>query len=101
MLSVGISSWIASLNDPTLKLCKEVEYEADADETGSGCGKRPIPTKRLRRKVRRDNSEILWEREGLATAERRLAERCMDNCDPPKVCHNQARTCSAPNEISK
>jgi hypothetical protein len=101
MLSVGISSWVAALNDETLQLCKDVEYEADADETGSGCGKGPIPTDRVRRKVRRDTGEVLYERGGLAAEDRRLAERCMDNCDPPMACHYQARMCSAPNEISK
>ncbi|KAI0120928.1 hypothetical protein BJ170DRAFT_715060 [Xylariales sp. AK1849] len=37
MLSVGISSWVVALNNEQLELCKEVEYQADADETGSGC----------------------------------------------------------------
>jgi hypothetical protein len=101
MLSVGISSWVSALNDPTLKLCKNVTYEADADETGSGCGKGPIPTSRLRRKVRRDDGAVLWERGGLVAEKSRLAERCLDNCDPPTVCHYEARMCSAPNEISK
>jgi hypothetical protein len=101
MLSVGISSWIAALNDDTLKLCKDVEYEADADETGSGCGKGPIPTKLVRRKVRADTREVLYERGGLAEEERKLAERCSDTCDHPTVCHYKARMCSAPNEISK
>lgn len=101
MLSVGIASWISALNDPTLKLCKDVTYEADADVTGKGCGKGPIPTSRLRRKVRRDNGVVLWEREGLAAEENRLARRCRDNCDRPMVCHYHARMCSAPNEISK
>ncbi|KAH6675112.1 hypothetical protein B0J14DRAFT_637790 [Halenospora varia] len=100
MLSVGISSWVSALNDPTLKLCKEVTYEAEADETGSGCGKGPIPTSRLRRKVRRDDGAVLWERGGLVAEESRLAERCLDNCGPPMVCHYEARMCSAPNEIT-
>ncbi|OTA64293.1 hypothetical protein K449DRAFT_421652 [Hypoxylon sp. EC38] len=100
MLSVGISAWVSALNDPTLKLCKDVEYEADADETGSGCGKGPIPTSRLRRKTRRDDGAVLWERGGLAAEESRLAERCIDNCDRPLVCHYKARMCSAPNEIT-
>lgn len=101
MLSIGISSWVATLNNEDLKLCKDVEYEADADETGSGCGHGPINPSRLRRKVRRDNGEVLWERGGLAVEERRLQERCMDNCDHPMVCHYKARMCSAPDEISK
>ncbi|KAI3327059.1 hypothetical protein HD806DRAFT_531649 [Xylariaceae sp. AK1471] len=100
MLSVGISSWVSALNDPTLNLCKNVTYEAEADETGSGCGEGPIPTSRLRRKVRRDDGAILWEREGFAAEESRLTERCLDNCDPPKICHYDARMCSAPNEIT-
>ncbi|KAI0837778.1 hypothetical protein F5Y06DRAFT_304212 [Hypoxylon sp. FL0890] len=100
MLSVGISAWISALNDPTLNLCKDVEYESDADETGSGCGKGPIPTSRLRRKVRRDNGAVLWERGGLAAEESRLAERCLDGCDRPMVCHYSARMCSSPDEIT-
>ncbi|KAH8645958.1 hypothetical protein BGZ60DRAFT_554916 [Tricladium varicosporioides] len=100
MLSVGISAWISTLNDPTLKLCKNVVYEADAEETGSGCGKGPIPTSRLRRKIRRDNGAVLWERAGLVKERSWLAERCLDNCGPPKVCHYEARMCSAPNEIT-
>ena len=64
MLSLGISSWIAALNDATLQLCKEVEYEAEADETGSGCGKGPIPTARIPRNIRRDTGEVLHERGG-------------------------------------
>lgn len=94
MLSVGISSWISALNNPTLGLCKNVTYEADADETRSGCGTGPIPTSRLRRKFRRDDDTVLWERGGLE-------ERCLDNCDPPMVCHYEARICNAPDEISK
>ncbi|KAI0405878.1 hypothetical protein F4802DRAFT_596842 [Xylaria palmicola] len=100
MLSVGIATWIAALNDPTLGLCKNVTYEADADETGSGCGNGPIPTRRLRRKVSRDDNAVLWEREGLVEEERRLAERCLDVCSPPLVCHYEARTCNAPEEIA-
>ncbi|TGJ86907.1 hypothetical protein E0Z10_g1918 [Xylaria hypoxylon] len=100
MLSVGISAWVSVLNDPTLGLCKNVTYEADADETGSGCGEGPIPTSRLRRKVRRDDGAVLWERRGLVTEESRLAERCLDLCDSPITCHYDARTCSAPNEIT-
>ncbi|RDL32656.1 Uncharacterized protein BP5553_09112 [Venustampulla echinocandica] len=100
MLSVGISSWVSALNDPTLKLCKNVTYEADADETGLGCGKGPIPTSRLRRKVRRDDGAVLWERGGLVAEQSRLAQRCLDNCDRPVVCHYEARMCSAPNEIT-
>lgn len=101
MLSVGISSWISALNDPILTLCKNVTYEADADSTGSCCGKGPIPTQKLRRKVHRDNGAVLWERQGLAEEEDSLAKRCMDSCDPPMVCHYEARMCSAPNEISE
>jgi hypothetical protein len=101
MISVGISSWIAALNDETLQLCKDVEYETDADETVSGCGEGPIPTDRLRRKVRRDTGEVLYERGGLEAEDRRLAERCMDTCGTPMVCHYTARMCSAPSEISK
>ncbi|KAI0388673.1 hypothetical protein F5Y17DRAFT_470265 [Xylariaceae sp. FL0594] len=100
MLFVGISSWIAALNDPTLQLCKNVTYEAEADETGSGCGQGPIPTWRLRRKFRSDTGEIYWERSGLAAEERRLKERCIDNCGQPPICHYEARICSAPNEIN-
>ncbi|KAI0185817.1 hypothetical protein EV127DRAFT_411837 [Xylaria flabelliformis] len=99
MLSVGIASWISVLNNEDLMLCKEVEYEADADETGSGCGQGPIHSSRLRRKVHRETGELLWERRGLVE-ERNLTERCVDNCDHPLVCHYQARMCSAPNEIT-
>ncbi|KAJ8123626.1 hypothetical protein ONZ43_g473 [Nemania bipapillata] len=99
MLSVGIGAWVSALNNEDLKLCKDVEYEADADATGSGCGTGPVPSSRLRRKVRRDTGELLWERGGLAQ-ERRLAERCLDGCDAPLVCHYQGRICSAPNEIT-
>lgn len=101
MLSVGISAWIAALNSKDLGLCKEVEYEADVDGTGTGCGKGPISPSRLRRKVRRDNGAVIWERSGLAIRERGLEERCLDNCDPPLICHYTARMCSAPNEISE
>lgn len=101
MLSVGISSWVAALNDETLQLCKDVEYEADADETGSGCGEGPIPTDRIRRKVRRDTGEILYERGSLEADDRRLSERCFVNCGAPMVCHYKARMCSSPNEISR
>ena len=41
MLSVGIESLISALNNSGLNLCHEVEYKADADETGSGCGQGP------------------------------------------------------------
>ncbi|KAI1119752.1 hypothetical protein F5Y10DRAFT_291151 [Nemania abortiva] len=99
MLSVGIGAWISALNNEDLQLCKEVEYEADADPAASGCGNGPIPSSRLRRKVRRDTGELLWERGGLAQ-ERRLTERCRDTCDVPVVCHYQGRVCSAPNEIT-
>jgi hypothetical protein len=101
MLSVGISAWVSALNDPTLKLCNEVKYEGDADATGSGCGKGPIPTSRLRRKVRRDDDAVLWERDGLYTDNNTLVERCGENRGRPIVCHYGARMCSAPNEISK
>lgn len=101
MLSVGISSWVAALNNKDLGLCKEVEYEADAEDTGVGCGKGPISPSRLRRKIRRDNGALIWERSGLAPTESRLEERCLDNCDHPVICHYTARMCSAPNEISK
>ncbi|KAK2760243.1 hypothetical protein FQN54_002310 [Arachnomyces sp. PD_36] len=100
MLSVGVSAWIAALNDETLKLCKEVEYEADADETESGCGDGPIPTDRIRRKVSRNNGEVLYERRDLEADDRRIAERCVDPCYHPMVCHYRARMCSAPNEIT-
>ncbi|KAK9776466.1 putative Class V protein [Seiridium cardinale] len=101
MLSVGISSWIATLNNEQLKLCKEVDYEAEADETGSGCGTGPISPSRLRRKTRRDTGQVLWERGSLALEERQLLERCKDDCGSnPKVCHYAARMCSAPNEIT-
>ncbi|KAK3935133.1 hypothetical protein QBC46DRAFT_423628 [Diplogelasinospora grovesii] len=100
MLSIGISSWVAALNNKDLGLCKEVEYEADADETGSGCGHGPISPNRLRRKIRRDDGAVIWERSGLALEERRLKERCRDDCDHPLVCHYSARMCSAPNEIT-
>ncbi|OIW25783.1 hypothetical protein CONLIGDRAFT_717468 [Coniochaeta ligniaria NRRL 30616] len=100
MLSVGISSWVGALNNKDLGLCKEVEYEADADETGVGCGKGPIPPSQLRRKIRRDNGAVIWERGGLALEERKLGERCLENCDRPVVCHYTARMCSAPNEIT-
>ncbi|KAI0381609.1 hypothetical protein F5Y04DRAFT_280689 [Hypomontagnella monticulosa] len=99
MLSIGISSWVSALNNEQLGLCKEVEYEYDADPTGSGCGHGPIPGS-LRRKVRRDNNAVIWERSGLALEESRLKERCFDNCDPPMVCHTKARMCNAPNEIT-
>jgi hypothetical protein len=101
MLAVGISTWISSLNDPTMNLCSDVSYESDADSTGSGCGKGPIATSRLRRKVRRDDGAVLWEREGLYTDNNTLAERCMEDCGRPMVCHYSARLCNAPEEISK
>ncbi|KAI0880238.1 uncharacterized protein GGS22DRAFT_193446 [Annulohypoxylon maeteangense] len=101
MLSVGIGSWISALNNSGLNLCHDVEYEADADETGSGCGSGPIPTRRIRRKVRRDDGAVLWERDGLAQEEKRaLDERCLDNCDHPMVCHYSARMCNAPDSIT-
>ncbi|KAF3021007.1 hypothetical protein E8E14_010700 [Neopestalotiopsis sp. 37M] len=100
MLSIGISSWIAALNNEDLGLCKNVTYEAEADETGSGCGSGPISPNRLRRKIRRDDGHVLWERGGLALEERQLAERCLDNCGAPLNCHYEARMCSAPNEIT-
>lgn len=68
-LSVVISLWVAALNNEQLKLCKDVEYEADADETRSWCGKGPIPSSWLRRKTRRDIGQVLWERGGLALEE--------------------------------
>ena len=102
MLSVGISSWIAALNNQDLGLCKEVEYDAEAYEVGSGCGKGPISPSRLRRKISRDSGAVLWERGGLAAKERALKERCNGDCGShPRICHYEARMCSAPNEISK
>ncbi|KAI0196348.1 hypothetical protein F4808DRAFT_452731 [Astrocystis sublimbata] len=89
MLAVGIASWISALNNEDLMLCKDVEYEADADETGSGCGQGPIQSNRLRR----------TERGGLKE-ERKISDRCFDLCDPPLLCHYQARICNSPNEIT-
>ncbi|KAI1205459.1 uncharacterized protein F4807DRAFT_471133 [Annulohypoxylon truncatum] len=101
MLSVGLGSWISALNNTGLNLCHKVEYEADADETGSGCGQGPIPTRRIRRKVRRDDRTVLWERDGLVQEEKRaLDERCLDNCGQPMVCHYTARMCNAPDSIT-
>ncbi|KAI0530348.1 hypothetical protein GGR58DRAFT_518547 [Xylaria digitata] len=94
MLSLGIASWVSALNDEKSGLCKEVEYEADADETGSSCGTRPIPQERLRRTVRRDTGQVLWERDDLA-----LQERCLDFCNAPHVCHYKGRVCSAPAQV--
>ncbi|KAI1176422.1 hypothetical protein F4777DRAFT_597741 [Nemania sp. FL0916] len=94
MLSLGIATWVNTLNNNTAQLCKDVEYEAEEDETGSGCGKGPIPADRLRRKVRRDTGEVLWERSDLA-----LEERCIDQCGTPPVCHYKGRICSAPTHI--
>ena len=100
MLSVGLASWVSALENDNLKLCKDVVYEAEADETGSGCGKGPIPTSRVRRKVRRDDGAVLWEREGLMEAQNNtLSERCVD-CDRPKICHYRARMCNAPDSIT-
>lgn len=101
MLSIGISSWISALNNKDLDLCKEVDYEYEADPTGSGCGKGPISPSRLRRKIRRDTGAVIWERSGLALEDLKLKERCFDNCNPPMTCTYQARMCNAPNEISK
>lgn len=100
MLAVGLSSWISALENPSLKRCTEVEYEADADATGSGCGSGPIPTDRLRRKVRRDNGTVLWERDGLLDEEHVLRERCLDDCVHPTVCHYKARMCLAPDSFT-
>lgn len=105
MLSVGISTSISALNNNDTKLCQEVAYEAEADMTGSGCGTGPITPNRLRRKIRRDDGHVLWERADLSE-ERRLAERCSDNCGGSDgsgslTCHYLARMCNAPNEISK
>lgn len=100
MLAVGISSWISALQNPSLQLCTEVDYEADAESTGSGCGSGPIRTDRLRRKVRRDNGTVLWERHGLSDEDRTLRRRCRDNCGPPTVCHYKAVMCQAPDSIT-
>ena len=103
MLSVGISTWIAALNNPDLKLCKEVEYEAEADPTGKGCGKSPISLDRLRKKTLRDSGEVIWKRGDLDSNETigGLDERCVADCGKPRLCHYTVRTCKAPSEISK
>ncbi|KAK9412876.1 putative Class V protein [Seiridium unicorne] len=96
MLSVGISSWVAALNNEGLKLCKDVEYEAEADETGSGCGQGPISPSRLRRKTNVEDGTVLWQRDES------IEKRCKDDCGThTKTCHYMARMCNAPNEISK
>ncbi|KAI1349143.1 hypothetical protein F5Y01DRAFT_327658 [Xylaria sp. FL0043] len=94
MLALGLATWVSVLNNDTIGLCKEVEYEADEDETGSGCGIGPISKERLRRKVHRDTGQVLWQRDDLA-----LQERCVDGCDMPHVCHYTGRVCSAPTHI--
>lgn len=101
MLSVGISSWIAALENGNGTLCQDVEYEADADSTGSGCGSGPIPTDRLRRKIRRNDGTVLWERDGLAEERHAHQERCLDNCgtESEMHCHYSARMCNAPDSV--
>ncbi|KAK9776082.1 putative Class V protein [Seiridium cardinale] len=94
MLSVGISSWVAALNNEGLKLCKDVEYEAEADETGSGCGQGPISPSRLRRKTNVEDGTVLWQRDES------IEKQCKDDCGThTKTCHYMARMCNAPNEI--
>ncbi|KAJ3580553.1 hypothetical protein NPX13_g18 [Xylaria arbuscula] len=93
MLLLGISSWVAALNNEKSGLCQDVEYEADSEGT-FGCGDGPIPLGRLRRTVRRDTGEVLWEREDLA-----LQERCLDFCDAPSVCNYKGRVCKAPASV--
>ncbi|KAM0811706.1 hypothetical protein AB5N19_12062 [Seiridium cardinale] len=95
MLSVGISSWVAPLNNEGLKLCMDVEYEAEADETGSGCGQGPISPSRLRRKTNVEDGTVLWQRDES------IEKRCKDDCGThTKTCHYMARMCNAPNEIN-
>ncbi|KAI0470526.1 hypothetical protein GGR56DRAFT_678416 [Xylariaceae sp. FL0804] len=101
MLSVGIGSWISALNNDGLGLCQDVEYEAEADATGSGCGEGPIDTRRLRRKVRRSDGAVLWEREGLAEEDAERQKRCFDTCgSSPMTCTYSARMCNAPDSIT-
>ncbi|KAI1078530.1 hypothetical protein F5B20DRAFT_582157 [Whalleya microplaca] len=98
MLSIGLSTWVSAMNDPGLKLCNEVEYKAEEDPTGSGCGSGPIQPERLVRIVRRHDGEVLWARD-------ELEERCFDSCGGGgnggvPVCTYKAKMCNAPNEIT-
>lgn len=94
MLAVGLSTWISAINNPSLNLCTEVEYEAEADETGSGCGSGPIEPNKIRRAVRTHDNKVLWARDGVE-------ERCEASCGTGGlICHYKARMCLAPSEIS-
>jgi len=87
MLSAGLSTWTAASG----KMCKEVEYEAEEDLTGSGCGKGPLPMKR------RDNTTMMI----MPRSVERVEKRCEDCDRPPATCHYKAYICSAPDLISK
>lgn len=88
MLSAGLSTWTAA----SRKMCQEVEYEAPADETASGCGKGPLPMKRS------DNSTIMVMPRSVERVEKRCDEDCVH---PMPECHYKAYICSAPDSISK
>ncbi|KAI0198381.1 hypothetical protein F4808DRAFT_436186 [Astrocystis sublimbata] len=92
MLSLGIATWVSTINQNQDMFCQEVEYEADEDFSGSGCGTGPIPQDRLRRTVHRDTGAVLWQRDDVAA----LEERCRDFCDAPVTCKYHGRVCRAP-----
>lgn len=106
MLAVGLAAWIGAMRDTNLGLCSNVEYEAYADETASGCGTGPIPSK-IRRAVRRRDNKVLFQRNDYE-----MEKRCEEKRDTQEgkrcggggegmLCHYNGRVCDAPNEISK
>lgn len=107
MLAVGLATWIGAMKDTNLGLCSDVEYEAYADGTSSGCGTGPIPSK-IKRAVRLRDNKVLFQRDDYEM-ERRCEEkrdtqegkRCGGAGGEGPLCPYKGRVCDAPNEISK
>ncbi|KAJ4421546.1 hypothetical protein N0V82_003684 [Gnomoniopsis sp. IMI 355080] len=111
MLAVGISSWVAAMQDDGLGLCSNVTYQAEADMTGSGCGEGPIQPSKVRRVIRHRDNKVLFERSDSDLESRCSLRRDGETLDERgcsgtgtgdgnMVCTYSARMCNAPNEIS-
>lgn len=76
MLSVGISAWISALNNKDLKLCKEVQYEADAEEKARATARVPSLSTAFAGRFEGTTATFSGSAVGWP-------ERCMDNCNHP------------------
>ena len=91
MLAAAVATW----QQATAKSCKEVTYEADADQAASaGCGQGPV--KRDLRELARLGA--VKKRELDTRAECQGTAECIP---PPKKCTYTATVCSSPDHISK